>query len=131
MTSTNWPINLNVFVLGAANGSFAVAAIGGMMMLAGQGRKQRDGLRMGLWGAAQAISFAMGGFLGTVAVDITGLWLSNPEASYGLVFLAEAVLFVWAASLIFNIDQQVNADTKDADVDNTFALKNQLGGVNP
>ena len=72
MTSTNWPINLNVFVLGVANGSFAVAAIGGMMMLAGQGRKQRDGLRMGLWGAAQAISFAMGGFLGTVAVDITG-----------------------------------------------------------
>ena len=60
MTSTNWPINLNVFVLGVANGSFAVAAIGGMMMLAGQGRKQRDGLRMGLWGAAQAISFAMG-----------------------------------------------------------------------
>jgi BCD family chlorophyll transporter-like MFS transporter len=131
MTSTNWPINLNVFVLGVANGSFAVAAIGGMMMLAGQGRKQRDGLRMGLWGAAQAISFAMGGFLGTVAVDITGLWLSNPAASYGLVFLAEAVLFVWAASLIFNIDQQVNADTKDSDVDNTFALKNQLGGVNP
>ena len=70
MISTDWPINLNVFVLGAANGSFAVAAIGGMMMLAGQGRKQRDGLRMGLWGAAQAISFAMGGFLGTVAVDI-------------------------------------------------------------
>ena len=101
------------------------------MMLAGQGRKQRDGLRMGLWGAAQAISFAMGGFLGTVAVDITGLWLSNPAASYGLVFIAEAVLFVWAASLIFNIDKQVNADRKDSDVDNTFALKNQLGGVNP
>jgi BCD family chlorophyll transporter-like MFS transporter len=102
-----------------------------MMMLAGQGRKQRDGLRMGLWGAAQAISFAMGGFLGTVAVDITGLWLSNPAASYGLVFLAEAILFIWAASLIFNIDQQVNADTNGSDVDDTFALKNQLGGVSP
>jgi len=25
----------------------------------------------------------------------------------------------------------VNAETKDSDVDNTFALKNQLGGVNP
>jgi BCD family chlorophyll transporter-like MFS transporter len=86
---------------------------------------------MGLWGAAQAISFAMGGFLGTVAVDITGLWLSNPAASYGLVFLAEAILFVWAASLIFNIDQQVNADANGSDVDNTFALKNQLGGVSP
>jgi BCD family chlorophyll transporter-like MFS transporter len=73
----------------------------------------------------------MGGFLGTVAVDITGLWLSNPAASYGLVFLAEAVLFVWAASLIFNIDQQINADVKESDVNNNFALKNQLGGVNP
>ena len=27
-------LNINVFVLGVANGSFAVAAIGGMMMLA-------------------------------------------------------------------------------------------------
>ena len=101
------------------------------MMLAGQGRKQRDGLRMGLWGAAQAISFAMGGFLGTVAVDITGLWLSNPAASYGVVFLAEAVLFIWAASLIFNIDQQVDSDANRLGIDNNYALKNQLGGVNP
>ena len=94
-----WPININVFVLGVANGSFAVAAIGGMMMLASEGRSQRDGLRMGLWGAAQAISFALGGFLGTVAVDIAGLWLENPAAAYGLVFFAEAALFVWAPAL--------------------------------
>ena len=71
MTSTNWPIKLNVFVLGVANGSFAVAAIGGMMMLAGQGRKQRDGLRMGLWAQLRR-SHSRWGFLGTVAVDITG-----------------------------------------------------------
>ena len=63
-------------------------------------------------GAQLRRSHSRWGILGTVAVDITGLWLSNPAASYGLVFLAEAVLFVWAASLIFNIDKQVNADTK-------------------
>jgi BCD family chlorophyll transporter-like MFS transporter len=132
MSNTDWPINLNVFVLGVANGSFAVAAIGGMMMLASQGRAQRDGLRMGLWGAAQAISFAMGGFLGTVAVDLTGLWLQNPATSYGIVFIAEAILFLWAASLIFNIDQKIiDSEQNDSEVDEAYTLKNQLGGVNP
>ena len=59
LLSSSWPIHLNVFILGTANGGFAVAAIGGMMMLANQGETGRDGLRMGLWGAAQAISFAL------------------------------------------------------------------------
>ena len=132
MSNIDWPINLNVFVLGVANGSFAVAAIGGMMMLASQGRAQRDGLRMGLWGAAQAISFAMGGFLGTVAVDLTGLWLQNPATSYGLVFIAEAILFLWAASLIFNIEQKItDSEQTHSEVGEAFTLKNQLGGVNP
>ena len=127
-----WPININVFVLGVANGSFAVAAIGGMMMLASEGRSQRDGLRMGLWGAAQAISFALGGFLGTVAVDVAGLWLDNPAAAYGLVFFAEAALFVWAASLIFNLDQQVQGTEQSGDATSSrFALENPLGGINP
>ena len=61
----------NVFLLGAANGGFAVAAIGAMMVLASQGQQKREGIRMGMWGAAQAIAFALGGFLGTVAVDVT------------------------------------------------------------
>ena len=53
----------------AANGSFAVAAIGGMMMSQVKDVSNATDLN-GLVGAAQAISFAMGGFLGTV-VDIT------------------------------------------------------------
>ena len=127
----SWPININVFVLGVANGSFAVAAIGGMMMLASEGRSQRDGLRMGLWGAAQAISFALGGFLGTVAVDVASLWLANPAAAYGIVFFAEAALFVWAASLIFNLDQQVQNTERDNPLaQERFALENPLGGIN-
>ena len=31
----------------------------------GSGRETREGVRMGLWGAAQAIAFGIGGFLGT------------------------------------------------------------------
>ena len=75
---------------------------------------------------------ALGGFLGTVAVDIAGLWLENPAAAYGLVFFAEAALFVWAASLIFNLDQQVqNTEQSDDAASSRFALENPLGGINP
>ncbi len=97
--SEQWPLAANVFALGAANGAFAVAAIASMMNLAANGRARREGLRMGLWGAAQAIAFALGGFIGTVAIDITRQFVSEPATAYALVFSAEAVLFLWAARL--------------------------------
>jgi BCD family chlorophyll transporter-like MFS transporter len=50
-----------VFVLGVANGAFSIAAIGSMMRLATEGAPGREGVRMGLWGAAQAIAFGLGG----------------------------------------------------------------------
>jgi len=54
-----WPLRLNVFLLGVANGAFAVAAIASMMTLAGRGRRRSEGIRMGLWGGAQAIAFGL------------------------------------------------------------------------
>ena len=48
---------------------FAVAAIGSMMALAGKGRGRREGTRMGLWGAAQAIAAGFGGLVGAAIVD--------------------------------------------------------------
>ena len=58
----NYQLNLGlqnaVILLGFMNGIFAVAAIGSMMELAGQGQNAREGTRMGLWGAAQAIAAA-------------------------------------------------------------------------
>jgi BCD family chlorophyll transporter-like MFS transporter len=92
-----WPLGANVFLLGAANGAFAVAAIASMMTLAGYGAARREGLRMGLWGASQAIAFALGGFLGTVAIDISRALISDTATAYALVFSAEAALFVVAA----------------------------------
>ena len=103
LTSPTWSLEANVFLLGTANGGFAVAAIGAMMVLASAGQQKREGIRMGLWGAAQAIAFALGGFLGTVAVDVTRYWLNDPAISYGLVFACEGVLFVIAASLARHI----------------------------
>jgi BCD family chlorophyll transporter-like MFS transporter len=100
-----YPLAANVFVLGAANGAFAVAAIGSMMGLAGAGRKRREGTRMGLWGAAQAIAFGLGGLLGTAAIDVTRLAFDPPAVAYGVVFAGEAVLFLVAAVLAARIDR--------------------------
>ena len=92
-----WPLVSNVFLLGLANGAFAVAAIASMMTLAGQGSARREGLRMGLWGASQAIAFALGRFLGTVAIDISRALITDPASAYALVFGTEAGLFLLAA----------------------------------
>lgn len=94
-----WPLEINVFALGVANGGFAVAAIGAMMGLVSKGTEQRDGMRMGVWGAAQAIAFGLGGILGTLAVDLTRWLLSSTPIAYSLVFCAQALLFAIAALL--------------------------------
>jgi BCD family chlorophyll transporter-like MFS transporter len=92
-----------VFALGFFNGVFAVAAIGSMMQLAGQGRAGREGTRMGLWGAAQAIAAGFGGFAGAAAVDAMRRSFATPAEAYGTVFIIEAVLFVAAALLALRV----------------------------
>lgn len=87
-----------VVLLGFFNGMFAVAAIGSMMALAGQGRGAREGTRMGLWGAAQALAAGFGGLLGAAAADLLRLWAEVPTA-FGIVFLAEAGLFILSAMI--------------------------------
>jgi BCD family chlorophyll transporter-like MFS transporter len=98
-----WPLRASVFILGAANGAFAVAAIGSMMGLAGAGREEREGVRVGLWGAAQALAFGLGGFLGTAAADAARLLIASPALAYGVVFAGEAVLFLASALLAARI----------------------------
>lgn len=97
-----WPLKPTVFALGLANGAFAVAAIGSMMELAGEGQKGREGVRMGLWGASQAIAFGIGGLLGATLVDVNRQFVSETAHAYILVFAAEALLFLVAASLAVN-----------------------------
>jgi len=70
-----------------------------MMNLVGAGSRNREGTRMGLWGASQAISFGIGGFLGTFASDATAHLLPSLAWSYALVFAAQAGLFMFAAAL--------------------------------
>jgi BCD family chlorophyll transporter-like MFS transporter len=98
-----WPLKANVFALGVANGAFAIAAIASMMRLAGEGTQGREGTRMGLWGAAQAVAFGLGGLIGTAASDVASALAASPGAAYAAVFALEAVLFVVSALLAMKI----------------------------
>lgn len=103
-----WPLRESVVALGLANGAFAVAAIGSMMGLASAGQGSREGVRMGLWGAAQALAFGGGGLLGTGASDLARLLLGSPSVAYAAVFAGQAVLFLVAARLaagVFEFDR--------------------------
>lgn len=89
-----------VFGLGLANGVYAVSAIGSMMGLTVRGRTGGAGLRMGFWGAAQALAYGLGGLLGAAASDVGRSLLGSPALGYGAVFAGEALLFLTAAGLI-------------------------------
>jgi BCD family chlorophyll transporter-like MFS transporter len=108
-----WPIREAVFVLGIANGIFSIAAIGSMMAMARSGHESREGVRMGLWGAAQALAFALGGLTGTLAVDLARWAFGSATPAYTSVFLGEAVLFILAAllaSFVARTEAQENSD---------------------
>ena len=107
-----WPLKASVFFLGLANGAYAIAAIGSMMALVTAGRKSREGVRMGMWGAAQAVAFGSGGFLGTVAVDVARATLGSPLMAYAVVFAIEGLLFFVAAVLAARIPVREVGDTE-------------------
>lgn len=115
----SWPLRATVFALGVTNGAYAVAAIGSMMELVGAGGEHREGVRMGLWGAAQAIAFGIGGFIGTLASDLARLILGAPALSYAAVFAAEAGLFVVSAAMAIWVHRAraVPAPSRNDDVD--------------
>jgi BCD family chlorophyll transporter-like MFS transporter len=110
-----WPLRASVVGLGVANGTFAVSAIGAMMGLASTGRGGRDGTRIGLWGAAQALAFGLGGLFGTSASDVARAAFGSPAAAYGAVFIAEALLFLLAARIAAGVfSSQSPAPATDA-----------------
>jgi len=126
---TTFPLSIAVFMLGLANGAFAVAAIGSMMDLVGKGMKKREGLRMGLWGAAQAIAFGLAGIGATGLVDVAKWFTGDAHAAYGFVFVIQAVLFLIAAKLALGVYQpaaqkQIKAKPQMNDI-SRFALEQE------
>lgn len=102
----DWPLHASVASLGFMNGMFAVAAIGSMMELAGKGKAKREGTRMGIWGAAQAIAFGTGGFIGALGVDAVRSITGTPIAAYMTVFALEGMIFFIATWLALGIGRQ-------------------------
>lgn len=88
---------LIVPMLGFANGVFAIGAIGSMMALTGDRAERQAGLRLGVFGAAQALAYAVGTLAGAAGVDLARRALQSPLRGYLLVFGAEALLFAVAA----------------------------------
>jgi BCD family chlorophyll transporter-like MFS transporter len=103
LAGSSWPLKLNVFALGVANGAFSIGAIGSMMKLATQGKESRQGVSMGLWGASQAISFGLGGLLGTAASDLAHALIAAPGHAYASVFAFESLMFVVSALMAWHI----------------------------
>lgn len=99
LVGPSWPLRASVFALGVTNGAYAVAAIGSMMSLVSDGARSREGVRMGIWGAAQAFAFGLGGLIGTMASDVARWLIGGPALAYSSVFFAEALLFVVSAML--------------------------------
>lgn len=107
LEAPDWPLQASIFALGMANGAFAVAAIGSMMALVAAGRERREGVRMGLWGAAQAIAFGAGGFLGAAGVDAMSSLIDSPALAYGSIFTSQALMFLVATLLAARVSASV------------------------
>lgn len=88
-----------VVMLGFANGMFAIGAIGSMMAIAGEATNGGSGLRLGVFGAAQALAYAVGTLGGAAGVDAARALFASPVGAYGFVFAAQATLFAAGAVL--------------------------------
>ena len=99
LVGPGWPLRLSVIALGFANGAFTVGAIGMMMELA-QASGECAGVRMGLWGAAQAIAFGCGGACGTLLIDAVHYMFGSRVVAFAVVFAIEAMLFLVAARVM-------------------------------
>ena len=109
----DWPLKLNVFILGLANGAFSIAAIASMMRLAVVGGGGKEGVRIGLWGGAQAIAFGLGGLLGAGASDLARSIFTNSATAYSSVFFIEAILFI-ASAYMASLVESKNRSTSGA-----------------
>jgi BCD family chlorophyll transporter-like MFS transporter len=105
MVGPEWPLRFNVFALGLANGAFSIAAIASMMRLAVAGGTGKEGVRIGLWGGAQAIAFGVGGLLGAAASDVARALMESQSLAYASVFSIESGLFIASAYLASKVEK--------------------------
>ena len=91
-------LKIAVLTLGIANGVFTAGILGTMMKLASEGQTEnREGTRMGLWGASQAYAAGIAALISTSLVDIFSSFINQPAMSYGMVFSIQGMLFILSA----------------------------------
>jgi BCD family chlorophyll transporter-like MFS transporter len=100
-----WPLPPTVFALGFANGIFAVSALGLMMSFAGASRKSGEGIRVGVWGAAQAGAFGIGGFAGATGLDLMRHVVASTPVAFATVFSIEGLCFLVASVIALRLDR--------------------------
>ena len=102
-------LNSVVFIFGISNGVFTAGVLGTMLHLASRGSgDNKEGTRMGIWGAAQAYATMVAVFFSTLLVDTLGLIMTSLPSVYGIVFLTAASFFIASAylgSLIIKSDE--------------------------
>jgi BCD family chlorophyll transporter-like MFS transporter len=103
LSPVHWPLQPMVFALGLANGMFAVSALGLMMSFAGAGRNSREGIRVGIWGAAQAAAFGIGGFAGATGLDLLRHEVASLPVAFAMIFVAEGFCFLVAAVIALRL----------------------------
>ena len=105
-----------LIALGVGNGAYAIAAIAAMMQLVGAGGAAKEGVRMGLWGAAQACAFGAGGFAATAASDIARHVAGAAPIAYSVVFALEAAVFLAAAVIAARLEAVRRETTARSDL---------------
>ena len=114
LAGTPGPIKSLLFALGAANGCYAIAAIATMMQLVGARGANKEGVRMGLWGAAQGVAFGCGGLAATVLSDVVRSAVAWTSMAYATVFVAQAAVFVVAAAIALTLPGRRSAASPSA-----------------
>ena len=97
------PLIPSSVALGLGNGLFVTGAVGSMMLLSSE-REGSTGIRMGVFGAAQAVAAGAAGLIATGMLDLVRLILPDATA-YATVFTLEAALFIAAAVVALRILQ--------------------------
>jgi BCD family chlorophyll transporter-like MFS transporter len=127
------PINLVLTVLGVGDGIFSIAAISTMMRLSTSAEIStvvdsshiKPGIRMGLWGGAQAVAFGLGGIVGTGASDLSLRLVGNPSVAYACVFSLEAAMFLIAAYVAWRVKSLYQVSPKEEVTPQTLSISDK------
>ena len=99
LTGSLTTVKYAVVGLGVGNGMFAIGALTTMMELGAAHVDGRSGLRMGVYGAVEAVAMGAAGLLGAGAFDVARSLLGSATAGYMTVLSGEAIVFGVAAVL--------------------------------